>query len=52
MKSLAYSEGEKARQNFEQAMKTLFRAPKTAQVKRPAKAANDRKTDVSGKNEA
>jgi hypothetical protein len=47
-----YKQGKEARENFEQSMKTLFKAPKTAKVKRPAKAAISRKTDVSGKNEA
>jgi hypothetical protein len=47
-----YKEGREARENFEQAMKTVFKSPKTARVKRPAKAAISRKTDVSGKNEA
>lgn len=41
-----YKEGREARGNFEQAMKTLFKAPKTVQVKqRPKKAAADRPKD-------
>lgn len=44
-----YKEGREARNNFEAAMETIFKAPKLPKVKRPAKAANDRKTDVSDK---
>ncbi len=48
-----YKEGSDARDTFEQAMKTLFKAPKTvkvgAKVKRPAKGASDRTDNVSGK---
>jgi hypothetical protein len=45
-----YKQGREARNNFEDAMKTVFKAPKTVQIKqRPKKATNARKTDASGK---
>lgn len=50
-----YKCGPSARENFEDAMKTIFKAPKTVRVgakeKRPKKAATSRKA-VSGSGEA
>jgi hypothetical protein len=48
MKTPEYIEGQKAKENFDQAMKTLFQAPKPA---KPAKqtATTDRKTKLSDK---
>ncbi len=46
-----YKEGREARENFEQAMKAVFKAPKTAKVNRPKKAATSHK-NVSDKGEA
>jgi hypothetical protein len=44
-----YKEGQKASRNFEDAMKTIFKAPKTSTGKPPAKRASGGKKRKSDK---
>ena len=50
MKEYKYEEGPQAKKDFEQAMRTLFRAPKQPKKKKPPRAANSDKPNERDRN--